>query len=133
MTHSSRTLKTHLIQRKTKYLELTLKKFKQQNLLTAAQNLQQAAINQGHWTEELQEKYENIDRQATNIMIKAEQQCAPQFPSLITWSTKLGNQGLLLRYLNRYKRFLYGHNIQPQTLLRLAQQAGVTHEVYTLT
>ena len=66
-------------------------------------------------------------------MIKTEQQCTPQFPSLITWSTKLRNQGLILRYLNRYNRLLYGHNIQPQTLIKLAKQAGVPHEIYTLT
>ena len=52
MIHSSRILKTHLIQRKTKYLKLLLKKFKQKNLLTAAQNLKQAAMDQGHWTED---------------------------------------------------------------------------------
>ena len=132
MIHSSRILKTHLIQRKHKYINIITEHFKKQNLLRAAQNLQKEAIALGHWTENLQRKYENIDSQATTMMLKTEQKCTPHFPSLVTWSTKLRTQGLILRYFNKYKRFLSGHNIQVHTLHKLANQAGIQHEVFSI-
>ena len=45
MTHSSRILKTHLIQRKAKYVQMIQRNFKQQFLLKAAQTLQKEAEN----------------------------------------------------------------------------------------
>ena len=94
-------------------------------LLQAAKKLQQSAHIQGEWTSELQNKYEQIDKAATDIMLKGEQICTPKYPSMVQWSTKLLYSGLQLRYYLLYRSYLLGKNITSSHLTKLAQKAGI--------
>ena len=102
------------------------------HLLQAVCNLQQAAQIKGKWDNELQQKYDNIDNTATEIMIKAEAKCAPKYPSLTHWSSNLLQHGLKLRYLLLHKTYLQGKNITTTHLENQAKRAGILHQPYTL-
>ena len=98
------------------------------HLLQAAQNLKKAAQKKGVWDKELQQKYEHIDKTATEIMLKAEKTCSPKYPPLVQWSSKLLQHGLKLRYLLLYKAYLLGKNITTTHLETHAQRAGISHQ-----
>ena len=39
-------------------------------------------------------KYDEIDNQATNIMLTAENKCSPTYPTIRAWSGKMRDLGL---------------------------------------
>ena len=47
---------------------------------------------------DLQEKYENINKKATDIILAAKSTCLPIFPAKRKWSLDLKQAGLQLRY-----------------------------------
>jgi hypothetical protein len=100
-------------------------------LLQAALNLQKEAHSKGKWDKELQQKYNNIDNTATDIMLKAEKTCAPKYPHLIQWSCNLLQQGLKLRYLLLYRAYTQGKNITENHLENQAKRAGISHTLCT--
>ena len=121
----SRTLRTHLPKRKSRYLETVKENFSLQHLLQAARQLQTKAQEKGEWNQMLHHIYENIDAKATEIMLSAEKKCAPNFQSLYSWSTELRTVGLKLRYYNRLQKFQTGKHIHPNTIQRLANLANI--------
>ena len=99
--------------------------FHKQRLLQAVQTLQKEAHDTNSWTPAMQNKYENIDQKATQIMLAAEENCLPKFKTLRTWSVEMKMLGLQLRYYNRYLLYLSNRNISKATLVRLSTQANI--------
>lgn len=85
----------------------------------------------GIWDSHLQQKYDNIDSKATQIMLAAEN-ATPKFKTLRTWSLELGDHSLSLQYYNRYK-YHKGSNINITTVKHLATQAKIKFETLTQT
>ena len=61
-------------------------------------------------------------------MLKVEKTCAPKYPLLVHWSSKLLHHGLKLRYLLLYRAYLLGKNITTTHLEKQAQRAGIPHQ-----
>ena len=81
-------IKTDIPKRKEKYITNIRKQFKNLELINAATKLLKEAKSKGKWTPELQHKYEEIDTQATNIMLMPENKCSPNYPTIRAWSKK---------------------------------------------
>ena len=60
--------------------------------------LQKEAQTQKIWNQNLQKKYNEIDNQATNIMLTSEYKCLPTYSTIRAWSGKLRDLGLQFRY-----------------------------------
>ena len=100
ITHPSiRKLRLHTPNRVEKYLQAMCYLFDTRQLLPAVTELEEIAREQG-WSKELEQKYNNIDREMTNIMIRAEKDCAPSQNTKNPWSTQLKEKGLIYRYWN---------------------------------
>ena len=68
---SSRNLHTAYPERVTKYLAEVLDQFQQRNIFTSMTKLTKRARQAGTWTPRMQKKYDNIDKETTDIMLKA--------------------------------------------------------------
>jgi hypothetical protein len=123
----TRKLKTNIPKRKEIYINNITKQFQKLNLNKAAINLQNAAISKGTWTNELQQKYDEIDTQATNAMLMSENKCSPTYPTIRAWSGKMREIGLKFRYWQIYFRHLTKTQIPNDTLQRSAQNASIIH------
>ena len=55
-------------------------------------------------TKTYKKKYDEIDNQATNIMLTAENKCSPTYPTIRAWSGKMRDLGLQFRYWLTYYR-----------------------------
>ena len=77
ITHPSiQKLRLQCTTRVEKYLHAMCYLFDTRQLLPAVTELEEKAREHG-WSEALEKKYNNIDREMTNIMIRAEKDCAP--------------------------------------------------------
>ena len=94
----TRKLKTDIPKRKEKYISNIREQFKNLELTKAATKLLRAAKSKGKWTPELQHKYEEIDTQATNIMLMSENKCSLNYPTIRAWGGKMRELGLKFRY-----------------------------------
>jgi hypothetical protein len=98
ITHPSiRKLRLQCTTRVEKYLHAMRYLFDTRQLLPAVTELEEKAREHG-WSEALEKIYNNIDREMTNIMIRAEKDCAPSQNRKNPWSTQLKEKGLTYRY-----------------------------------
>ena len=75
-THgSSRILHTKYPVKVKKYREEVLEQFKSRKLLQSMDKLAKIARQRGIWFKKMQQKYDNIDKEATDIMLTAEKNC----------------------------------------------------------
>lgn len=124
-----RILKTHLPKRTKNYVEIVQWNFQKKHLLQDAQKLQKIAQEKGVWNNELEQKYEHIDKTGTAIMLKVEKKCAPKYPPLVHLSSKLLHHGSKLRYLFLYRAYLLEKkNLTTTHLEKQAQRAGIPHQ-----
>ena len=86
---SSRKLNTKYPKRVEKYREEVLQKFKDRNLFHAMAKLSKKAKRRGTWTVKMQKKYNEIDNEATKIMLKAEENCVQTYRYHTAWSVPL--------------------------------------------
>ena len=86
---SARKLHTKYAKRVEKYREEVLVTFKDRGLFKSMRRLQHRANRCGRWTNKMQKRYDAIDRQATEIMTKAENNCAANFSHPAPWSVEL--------------------------------------------
>ena len=131
MSIHARKLKTNIPKRKEKYITNIRKQFQNLELTKAASKLLKEAKSKGKWTSELQHKYEEIDTQATNIMLMSENKCSPNYPTIRAWSGKMRGLDLKVRYWQTYFRHLTKNSTSPITLYKCAQNAGITHSIKT--
>lgn len=98
----ARKLKTHIPKRKDKYITNIRKQFQNLELTKDATKLLKEAKFKGKWTSELQHKYEEIDIQATNIILMSENKCSPNYQTVRAWSGETRDKGLKFRYWQTY-------------------------------
>ena len=70
--NKARKLDTKYPKRVAKYLEEVHKKFEGRNLFQAMEALKTKAYTENIWTDKMEEKYNALDKLATNIMLAAE-------------------------------------------------------------
>ena len=90
--------------------------------------LQKEAKTQEKWNQNLQKKYEDIDNQATNIMLTAENKCSPTYLTIRAWSGKMRELGLQFRYWLTYYRHHSKKISNIELLKQSARNAQLQHE-----
>ena len=96
---ATRKLHLHNTSRVDKYLKNIRYLLSSCQLLHAATKLETEFREKG-WSDHLEDKYNNIDQETTNVMISSKNYCAPSTNSKFPWSTTLKETGLCYRYWN---------------------------------
>ena len=73
--------------------------FENRQLLYAATELETKAREEG-WSPGLENKYNNIDKEMTSIMLASKNGCAPSINTKYPWSKDLKEPGLRFRFWN---------------------------------
>ena len=75
------------------------KKFEGRGLFTAMEALKFRAYTENVWTAKMEQKYNALDKEATDIMLAAESKCLPKTFGAYVWTQDLADTGLKLRYI----------------------------------
>mmetsp|Transcript_28020 Transcript_28020/g.43278 ORF Transcript_28020/g.43278 Transcript_28020/m.43278 type:complete len:188 (-) Transcript_28020:107-670(-) len=129
---SARKLHTKFAKRVEKYREEVLLTFKDRGLFKSMRKLQHRAHRCGRWTTKMQKKYDSIDRQETDFMLKAESNCAADFSNPVPWSVALMRAGTAIRYWNlRISQYSSG-KVSASTMQSILTKARMVNYTGTL-
>ena len=125
-THrSSRKLYKAYPERVTKYLVEVLGKFQRRNIFTSMTKLTKRSRQAGTWTPRMQKKYDNIDKEATEIMLKAESNCVPTFTFTTPWSAPLIRSSNEIKYWTLRLSMENGRKVAPLVLESVRASAEI--------
>ena len=98
-----RNLDTKYPERTEKYVTDVLEQFQKSGLFTALEKIKKMANSRNEWIPQMEKRYNNLDKEATETMLRCEKECNPsQYGSCEShpWSTQLTVVGHQMRYWN---------------------------------
>mmetsp|Transcript_23100 Transcript_23100/g.46118 ORF Transcript_23100/g.46118 Transcript_23100/m.46118 type:complete len:171 (+) Transcript_23100:1732-2244(+) len=117
VTHrSSRNLHTNYPERVKKYLAEALEQFNRRNILTSMNKLTKRTRRAGTCTPKMQTKYDNIDKEAREIMLKVESNFVKTFRFTTTWSVPLIRASKVTKFWNLRLPMENGRQVAPSVL-----------------
>ena len=125
-THASnRLLHTKYFKRTKKYKEEVQAGFEAWKLCSSMAKLTKKAKRREVWTKKMQETYENIDRESTQIMLKAEENCVKNFRFQTPWSIPLMQTSKKIKYWNLKLSKHNGRKVSEAALQEAKQSANI--------
>ena len=116
ISSSARKLNTKYPKRVEKYKTEVLQKFIDRKLFHAIEKLSKKAKRRGTWTTKMQKKYNEIDKEATAIMLKAEDNCVQTYRFHTAWSVPLIQSSHTIKYWNLKLSQFLGRKVSPKVL-----------------